>query len=337
MTHTIRLLSFVFIAAELVACARTTVSVPRMRPAEVNLAGYRRIGVGTIYGPEGKTLRSELTTALARTGRFEVLERQKLDAIIQEQNLGATGRFDDETVASIGHLMGTAALVIGDVTAADYSEDLQSRDATCSRAQEGKSVDYPCIEFIRTANARLSVNLKVVDTESGVVLAAKTVGGERSQRRSTKETEPLPFNAEAQWITACRKEAVDEFLKVIAPYTVNVRVTLRDDSELPDLERGNNFAKIGNWSEARRAYNAAREMARTHPDLNNEMRAKVLYNLGIATGYAGDYDEGLRLLGQSYSLDPDSGTEAQIRMLKQFKDDDARLEQQRRDAVEGDS
>ncbi|MEO1172597.1 MAG: tetratricopeptide repeat protein, partial [Myxococcota bacterium] len=208
-------------------------------------------------------------------------------------------------------------------------------NATCVRQQDNKAEEYPCIEYIRRASADLSVNLKVVDTESGLVLAAKTVGGQRTNQKSAKENEPLPFNAKARWLAACRTEAVKTFMRVIAPYQENVRVTLKDDSDFPNLERGNNFAKIGNWADARRAYSTAQQNAANTPDVDDDVKAKILYNLGIAAGYAGDYDQGLRMLGQSYALDPDPGTEAQIRTLKQFKSDDARLEQQRRDAVEG--
>lgn len=341
--HPFRSILLIALASELLACGGVTIRVPRMQPAEVNLAGYRRIGVGTIYGKGGEQIRGDLTTALVRTGRFDVLERQKLDAIIEEQDLGASGRFDDESVASIGHLLGTAALVLGRIDKSDYSERLKIEKATCSRTErdpktkKDKTVNYACMQYTRTARAILQMNLKVVDTESGLVLAAKTLDASLGDQRVDKRERPAPFDAEDSWLAYCRKQVIGEFMKVIAPYEIQVRVRLKDDSDLPQLEMGNNFAKIGNWSAAQRNYRAAQAAARADPDIDADQRAKVLYNLGIAAGFTGAYDEGIRFLEESYSIDPEDRTENEIRRLKQFKIDDARLEEQRRGAVESDT
>ena len=57
-----------------------------------------------------------LTTELVKTGKFNVMERDRLAAIIQEQNLGASGRIDPSTAARIGKIIGVKFIITGAVT-----------------------------------------------------------------------------------------------------------------------------------------------------------------------------------------------------------------------------
>ena len=127
------------LAVELIGCAGTRVSVPRMRPAEINLAGYRRVALGDVNGPDGDRLVNELTAAMVKTGRFEVLERQQLQKILKEQDLGMSGRISDDTVASVGHLIGSAAIIIGMVVHRDFDEKMTNRLSTCVSVEVGKT------------------------------------------------------------------------------------------------------------------------------------------------------------------------------------------------------
>ncbi len=64
----------------------------------------------------GKYLAEELTTRLYRTGKFEVVERQLLNKVIQEQQLGLTGYIDDNTAVSLGQILGVDAIASGSIT-----------------------------------------------------------------------------------------------------------------------------------------------------------------------------------------------------------------------------
>ena len=54
----------------------------------------------------GKDLAGLLSNELAATNEFRVVERQKMDAIIQEQNLMASGRAKLSNAAQMGKLFG---------------------------------------------------------------------------------------------------------------------------------------------------------------------------------------------------------------------------------------
>lgn len=64
----------------------------------------------------GKFLAEELITRLFMTNRFEVVERQMLNKVLAEQNLGTSGLIDDESAVSLGKILGVQAIVSGSIT-----------------------------------------------------------------------------------------------------------------------------------------------------------------------------------------------------------------------------
>lgn len=319
----LRVLSFAVVAS-LAACANTVVFVPRTSPAEINLSSYQRIAVGGVSGPEGPNVVAGLTQALLETKRFEVLDRQHLAEVMKEQDLAVSGAVSDDSAVSIGQIIGSAALLVGDVSLHSYDEDVNRSNEKCS--VKGKSVD--CVAYTRTANAQVAVTFKVLDTETGKVLAAKNLTSSLSDRRKKYDDKPARFDMADAWLAKCRTQVVQDFMKVIAPYTHNVGVELLDDGDLPELEMGNNFAKLGRWPDAIAQYGAALERGSKDPEISIKSRSKALYNLGVGLGYSGSYDEGVNELEKAFAMKPDNLYLMQINRIKKFKEDDVRLAEQ---------
>ncbi|MBI4773416.1 MAG: hypothetical protein HY788_04410 [Deltaproteobacteria bacterium] len=63
-----------------------------------------------------------LATEIVKTGKFQVMERDKLTAVIKEQDLGASGRIDPSTAAQIGKIVGVEYIITGAVTEYGQSE-----------------------------------------------------------------------------------------------------------------------------------------------------------------------------------------------------------------------
>ena len=59
-----------------------------------------------------------LATALAQTNRFVLVERERLDKVIAEQNLALAGLVDESAAAEVGNLLGAQYVVMGAVTSA---------------------------------------------------------------------------------------------------------------------------------------------------------------------------------------------------------------------------
>lgn len=57
-----------------------------------------------------------LTTEMVKLGTMDMFERDRLTAVMKEQNLGASGRFDAATAARIGKIIGVQYIITGAVT-----------------------------------------------------------------------------------------------------------------------------------------------------------------------------------------------------------------------------
>ncbi|HMK65740.1 MAG TPA: CsgG/HfaB family protein, partial [Thermodesulfobacteriota bacterium] len=68
-------------------------------------------------GNMGYELQDMLASELASTKAFSVLERKEINAVLGEQDLGASGRVDPKTRAKIGKIKGAEFLVAGTVSA----------------------------------------------------------------------------------------------------------------------------------------------------------------------------------------------------------------------------
>jgi curli biogenesis system outer membrane secretion channel CsgG len=64
----------------------------------------------------GRFISEELITRIFTSGRFEVVERNLLQKVLEEQQLGMTGYIDQQTAISIGQILGVDAIITGSIT-----------------------------------------------------------------------------------------------------------------------------------------------------------------------------------------------------------------------------
>jgi len=128
----------------------------------------RRIGVvdfqnKTTYGANrlGTSASDILITELAKSNRFIVVERDKLDKLMEEQKLGMSGAIDPNTAAKMGKILGLNAIVTGAIS--QFGEETEGSEylITQSKAQVVKC----------------TVDIRVVDVETGQVLYADSGAG----------------------------------------------------------------------------------------------------------------------------------------------------------------
>lgn len=90
-------------------------------PAAQLMAGQTRIAVVDLdsQGEQaqtyqlGKTASQILTAEFVKQGRFDVIERQALEKVVTEQQLGTTGILDNESAAKLGRVLGASYMVTG--------------------------------------------------------------------------------------------------------------------------------------------------------------------------------------------------------------------------------
>jgi curli biogenesis system outer membrane secretion channel CsgG len=124
-------------------------------------------GAMPFQGGVGRVLTNILGTELAARDAFTVVERRKLAAVLEEQDLAQSGRLKPGEGAKIGELTGAQYLVMGTITA---YEDNEKTEVSGGMFRRGK------VESV-SDGAYLAVDLRVVDTTSGEVEFARTVEG----------------------------------------------------------------------------------------------------------------------------------------------------------------
>ena len=72
----------------------------------------------------GKIAAQWLTTAFVNQGRFDVIERQALQKVMEEQQLGSAGVIDIDTAAELGRVLGATYIVTGAVISHRQGLDL---------------------------------------------------------------------------------------------------------------------------------------------------------------------------------------------------------------------
>lgn len=109
-----------------------------------------------------------LASELVSTGSFEVLERGEIEAVLGEQDLGASGRISPATKSKIGKLRGAKYLVAATVSA--YEEDVKGGSGGVSF--KGLSVGG------KKDKTYIAVDLKIIDTTTGAIADARTIEAE---------------------------------------------------------------------------------------------------------------------------------------------------------------
>jgi len=115
----------------------------------------------------GKGVSDELVTAFLRTEKFRLVEREQINAILQEQKIGAAGLVDPKSAAEIGRILGVQFLVIGRVT--EFYQDSQTIGTRNKKAGLA----------LLTSTARVSIDARLVDTTTAEILTSVTGKGKK--------------------------------------------------------------------------------------------------------------------------------------------------------------
>ncbi len=125
----------------------------------------------------GRGMGDMLTTALFQTNRYIVLERDKLQEVIGEQNLGATGRVKKGTAAAMGQIEGAELLVTAAITGFDPGTAGSEGSTGGMLGSAGGFFGSMLPQAFSYKKAHVAMDLRVVDTGSARVVAATSVEG----------------------------------------------------------------------------------------------------------------------------------------------------------------
>ena len=290
-----------FLAIVMAGCGTSSIYINVKRPAEINLKEYRKIAIGDIVDQRGrkgghaKDMADEVTSVLFTSGQFEILDREHLARVMDEHSLSETGIIDESTAAEIGKIIGTAALIFGRIQTDQYQEDLKKGEPYQDKKGGTHQINT------RTGTYRLTVNLQVIDIQTARILAAKSLAAERTARMSADNRDPANIDRNTLY-ARCLKDISQQFIRMVAPYDVQVRAAFLTDKLLPEVDQAIGYFRIGEWEEGMTILRGT--ISKTGLPL--EVQAKTFYNLGLAETYAGQFDEAVEHLKTALSLNPKS-------------------------------
>lgn len=145
---------------------------PKARVAVMDFQDKTAQGRGAI----GNGMKEQLVTALGQTGAFILLERDALNDVMREQNLGASGRANSDTAAPIGGLEGADFLIYGAVT--EYMADQAGMNLNGQGEREMQNGNLLQAAAGAAMNqSHVAIDLRVVDSKTARIVATTTIQG----------------------------------------------------------------------------------------------------------------------------------------------------------------
>ena len=175
-----------------------------------------------------------LTTELVKLGKFDIYEREQLKSIMQEQDLGASGRVDASTAAKIGKIIGVNYIITGAVTEYGKSDSGISGGGYFNVGKTGY---------------HSAVDIRIVDAVTSKIVFAETA----SHTKTSKNVKVMGFGGGESFneklATETMREAIKEVsgkiaaldLKAKAPPKGPGKAQIADvDGEIITLNKGSN-------------------------------------------------------------------------------------------------
>lgn len=113
----------------------------------------------------GKGVSNTLVTALVKSRHFTVIERDRLQRIVDEQSLSMSGILDSESSIKAGKILGIDYIITGSITEFGVKN-------------QGTSVGYggstSAAVGVKKGIARIVIDIRVIDIETGGIIWADT-------------------------------------------------------------------------------------------------------------------------------------------------------------------
>jgi curli biogenesis system outer membrane secretion channel CsgG len=156
----------------------------------------------------GQGVADMLVTSLVESEKFIVIERAELDEILKEQGLGQTGLVTPQSAAKVGQLLGLQRIITGSIT------EFGSKQDKVGGGIGGFNLG------VSTTTARVAVDLRIVNVNTGEIVMAKTAEGEDSSTGlDNVGVEDIDFHNSSTWdntqLGIASREAINDCVEYI--------------------------------------------------------------------------------------------------------------------------
>ncbi len=296
-----------------VSCGPVFVMIRRTEKPRLEIPAIKRVAVVDFADPnnrvQGSAVGNVLVSKLAEQGYYDMMEREKINSVMAEHKFNLTGAVDPNTVKQLGGLLGVDAIITGEILAYKVEtskriEKVERKEGT-GRYEEVEKTNpftkkkYKVKEEIMktvlvdeertTKSGTVSINYRLIDIESGKVVASKSQSA--SYNKWFKDNVP----GDDQILSGLLNQVTDAFVGDISPHYVNVAKRLMKSKADPN-GIGSKYAKAGDWQRAAEIWERAVASMSGDPGL--------WHNIGVAYEAMGNYDKALEVYRKASDLDP---------------------------------
>jgi curli biogenesis system outer membrane secretion channel CsgG len=159
----------------------------------------------------GQGVSDMLVTALVESEKFLVIERSELDEILKEQGLGMSGAVTPQSAAQVGKLLGIEMMVTGSIS--EFGEKEQKVGGGIGSIG-GLNIG------VKKNKARVAVDIRMVDVNTGEIIVAKAAEGEDSSTGlDNVGVEDIDFHNTSTWdntqLGKASREAINQCVEYI--------------------------------------------------------------------------------------------------------------------------
>jgi len=314
----------------------TQVSVPAYYNASVHRIAVMPFTVNGDDKALSESLMNQLLAAIAQEGYIEVVSRTEMEHVLSEQRFQTSGFADPATAKEVGMLLGVDAIVVGSASSissdseryqeqvVDYYRQIQKEKKVWNKEKGAYETKYytervPVYKQVWVVEqwSHASLEVKLVDIETGGVLYAGTGSGDYSNRNFDNEGTTYLDSAMEAWVIS---DAIEELKRLLTPWRETITTVIicyAGDFINPTYQEGWELAQRGKFEQALVKFNEA-----YRPDELKDAREQVIiWNEMIvlaAMGRLEEMEERIGFLEETYAQYIDEGQKRHIRLLRNF-------------------
>lgn len=281
--------------------ANPKVEVTLVHPPGLGLK-VERLAFAPSRDLNSRELADALTADLVQSRQVEVVDRAHLDAVLKEQELGASGYVEPATIAKLGKLLGPSVLVIVNVNRSDLSRNQSTKEERSTDPRTKQEV----VRRKRTSITSLdfSATVQVVDLSTGRVFGAQRLEDAPSLSNTSYDGYPAyPKDSEVRRLAF--ETAKVKVLRMLLSWSEVRKLTFFDD-ETFGMDKAHQRLKAGDTRGALDLAQEGLDQSRRDKGQKPKYYPRAQYNVGIINVILGRYEEALPYLRIALDMQPDA-------------------------------
>ncbi len=340
-------LLFIVVALLWMSCGTTsTIGINVLKPAAVDMPGVKKIAVVDFKGPEGSgsQIAAMVQSMLMESQHYEIMERDKISRLLEEQNMGMAGIVDPTTAAKVGAILGVDAMVFGEISTYEVPPDkkitnkvkeqkftgkyetVEEKDSKTGQVKQVRKKIYEDVWVDKVTWVRqgsVAINFRVVDVKTGKLLAAHSDAESYDSQKEKKSwfSQEQKLKPQGEILSDLSQNICRRFVHMIAPYyeTEN-RIIEGGEGQ---IAVGKKYADVGLWPEAMEAWQQAVQDLPQNPS--------GYYDLGLAYEVQGDLARAEAAYKKAVELNTKTLYMEALARIRAAQEDQIKLQEQLKD------